>query len=193
MKFFLSAITILLLNFGTSNAQHTNIGIKGGLNVYNIVNENKAKLDAKPSFHLGLLAHIHLADQFAIQPELVFSVQGATYEPAGIKTNLNLNYLNIPIMFQYMFDNGFRLQAGPQAGFLLSAKAKVGNTETDVKNGYENLDLGMGIGVGYINPSTDFGIDFRYNHGLTQINSAGPVDSFNRGFQLGVFYLFNHE
>lgn len=193
MKSYLILIFALVFSMGSSYAQHANIGIKAGLNVYNVVNENQDRLDPKAGLHLGFLGHIHITDQFAIQPELVFSMQGAKYSPAGVDTDLNLNYINVPVMFQYMFDNGFRLQAGPQAGFLISAKAKVGNNETNVKGSYNEIDLGLGIGVGYINPSTDFGFDFRYNHGLTQINDGGTVDSYNRGFQLGVFYLFNHE
>jgi hypothetical protein len=42
-------------------------------------------------------------------------------------------------------------------------------------------------------PSTGFGLDARYNHGLSNINKIDAVKSFNRGVQLGVFYIFGHQ
>lgn len=188
----LSALSILLIG-NEVTAQHTNIGIKGGLNAYTIKTDNSSNAETKLGYHIGLIGHIHISDQFALQPELVYSVQGAQYTVAGEEVNLNLNYLNVPLLFQYMFDNGFRLQAGPQLGFLASAKSEVNNNDTDVKDNFEKIDVGLGLGASYVNPISNFGVDVRYNAGLTNINKIGSVESFNRGFQVGVFYLFKHK
>ena len=96
-------------------------------------------------------------------------------------------------MIQYMFDNGFRLQAGPQVGFLVNAKSETNNIDIDVKDNLKPVDFAIGAGVGYVNPASGLGIDARYNLGLSNINDAGTVKSSNRGFQLGVFYLFKHK
>jgi len=178
---------------GTASAQHVNIGIKAGLNVYNINNDNGASYDSKLGFNAGLIGHIHLSKKVALQPEVVYSGQGAKFTTAGVETKYNLAYINVPLMLQYMFDNGFRLQAGPQVGFLASAKAETGNTKTDFKDNMNSVDFALGAGVGYVNPPTGFGVDARYNLGLSDINKNSPVKSTNRGFQLGVFYLLNHK
>ncbi|MBK8557471.1 MAG: PorT family protein [Lewinellaceae bacterium] len=94
---------------------------KGGLNVYNIQNDNSTSNDPIVGFHLGLLGHIHLARQIAFQPEFVLSTQGAKYKGPDAGTTLDLAYINVPLLIQYMFDNGFRLQAGPQIGVLAAA------------------------------------------------------------------------
>lgn len=185
MKTTILTVFTFLLFVGVTNAQHANIGVKGGLNAYNITNGNLFENDLKLGLHLGLMGHIHLAGPIAIQPELVFSMQGSK--------NTSLNYVNIPLLFQYMFDNGFRLQAGPQLGVLLSAKSKINNVQIDVKGDYKTLDLGLGIGMSYVNPATDFGVDVRYNHGLTDISKNDNANNYNRGFQVGVFYLLNHK
>jgi hypothetical protein len=140
-----------------------------------------------------LIGHIHLAKQVAFQPELVYSAQGAKYTTAGIESKINLGYINVPLMIQYMFDNGFRLQAGPQIGFLVNAKTETGNSSVDVKDNLKSTDVGLGFGVGYVHPPTGFGVDARYNIGLSNINDNSSVKSTNRGFQLGVFYLFGHK
>jgi hypothetical protein len=92
-----------------------------------------------------------------------------------------------------MFDNGFRLQAGPQAGILISAKSKSNNNITDFKNDFNPIDFGVSIGASYVVPSTGFGIDARYNLGLSNINKNSSVNSTNRGIQLGMFYIFGHN
>ncbi len=147
MKFLFSLLTALLIT-GVASAQHgntpagfINIGIKGGVNLYNIHNDNDVKNDPIIGFHLDLIGHIHLSDYFAVQPEIVYSAQGAKHKADNVTTNYNLSYINIPVLFQYMFDNGLRLQAGPQVGFLIGAKSKTGDVETDIKTDLSPIDL----------------------------------------------------
>jgi len=192
MKFLTGLMTAILIT-GVASAQHGNapaghvsLGIKGGVNVYNVHNDNDTKYDSKAGFHFGLLGHIHFDSNFAIQPEIVYSAQGAK----NGDTKYNLDYLNVPVLFQYMFDNGFRIQAGPQLGFLISAKSKNNNDNTDIKDYYKPIDFGASIGASYVFPPTGFGIDVRYNLGLSNINKNSEVNSTNRGLQLGIFYIF---
>ncbi|HNP08813.1 MAG TPA: porin family protein, partial [Cyclobacteriaceae bacterium] len=151
------------------------------------------KYDAKTGFHMGMLLHIHVAQHFAVQPELLYSSQGAKYNTVLGDVNLKLEYANVPFMFQYMFDNGFRLEAGPQVGFLTNAKSELNEFSVDVKDDIKKIDFAIGAGIGYIHPPTGFGVDARYNYGLSNINESGSVNSYNRGFQLGVLYQFQHK
>jgi len=190
IKFYAAMLILAILLTGSANAQHVNIGIKGGLNVYNIHNDNGVKYDSKTGLHLGLLGHIHLEKEWAVQPELVYSSQWAKYNFPNSETRVNLDYINVPVMLQYMFDNGFRFEAGPQVGFLVNAKT--GN-KIDVTDHYKSIDFGIGLGIGYIKPSTGFGVDARYNIGVSDITENNEVKSTNRGFKLGVFYQFKHK
>ena len=198
MKFLIGLMTAFLITgiasaqHGNSPTGHINIGIKGGVNVYNVHNDNNIKYDPRIGFNFGLLGHIHLNNQFAIQPELVYSVQGAIQTVDNGTNKLNLDYINVPFLLQYMFDNGLRLQAGPQVGFLVSAKSKTGNNSIDVKNDINPIDLALSFGASYVFPATGWGIDARYNLGLSNINKNGTVNSTNRGFQLGIFYILGH-
>ena len=192
MKFLIGLMTAILIT-GVASAQHGNapaghvsLGIKGGVNVYNVHNDDNTKYDSRAGYHFGLLGHIHFDNHIAIQPEIVYSAQGAKI----VDTKYNLDYINVPVLFQYMFDNGFRIQAGPQVGFLISAKSKNNNNTTDNKDNLKPIDFGLSIGASYVVPSTGFGIDARYNLGLSNINKDSEVNSTNRGLQLGVFYIF---
>jgi Outer membrane protein beta-barrel domain len=193
MKILLTGALAAILLTGTATAQKVNLGIKAGLNLYNINNDNNVEYDTRTGFNVGLLGHIHLAPQLALQPEIVYSSQGAKFSVSNVETNINLGYINVPVLVQYMFDNGFRLQAGPQLGFLVNAKSKTNSVETDIKNNLQTVDFAVGGGVGYVHPASGFGVDARYNLGLSNINENGSLKSTNRGFQLGVFYLFQHK
>lgn len=192
MKIYLCLMMAVLFQAGSLSAQHVNFGIKGGLNLYTINNDNDAEYDYKAGFNLGALGHIHLAKQWALQPEIVYSLQGAMINTGNVETKINLGYINVPVLFQYMFDNGFRLQAGPQLGFLVSAKSKTGSLAVDIKDNLKTVDFGLGVGAGYVHTPSGFGVDARYNFGLSNINDNDNDKLYNRGFQLGVFYLFKH-
>ena len=193
MKTILSVALATILFTATATAQNVNIGIKGGLNITNLNDDNGTTYDSKIGFNVGLLGHIHLAPQLALQPELLYSLQGAKYTVSNVETNINLGYLNIPLNVQYMFDNGFRLQAGPQIGLLMNAKSETNNVKTDIKDNLKTVDFGVTAGLGYVHPASGFGVDARYNLGLTDISESDASKLTNRGFQIGVFYLFQHK
>lgn len=194
MKLYAGLAAAALMICNSVSAQHSSqpvtIGIKGGLNLYHIQGQN---YDTKAGFNAGLLGHIHLSKQWALQPEIVYSQQGAQADVSNSTGKVKLNYINVPVMFQYMFDNGFRLEAGPQLGILASAKYKLNSATTDIKNNYKTADVGIGAGIGYVHPPSGFGVDARYVFGVTPINKGGTTDLMNRGAQIGVFYLIHHR
>jgi hypothetical protein len=190
MKRNLLVLFSLLLLAGAVSAQHSNFGVKGGLNVYRLADAHQANYKPMVGFHVGFLSHIHLASQFAIQPEVVFSTQGSDFD----NTELRLNYINVPILFQYMFDMGFRIEAGPQLGFLVSAKTEENGTKIDVRDNFKPFDVGVAFGGSYVHVPSGFGLDARFNVGLSSIDDRPVhVNTWNQGFQLGVFYLLGHK
>lgn len=194
MKKKLAVLSAALLLFTFSKAQSVHWGVKAGANFAAVNVENSDNnWGSRTGVHAGLLSHIHLNKSWALQPELVYSLQGAktTLTGGGTQT-INLHYLNVPVMLQYMFDNGFRLQTGPQAGFLLSANTQVSNDHVTNTASYNNVDFGWGFGAGYLS-NIGLGIDARYNLGLTDIYKPGTTKQTNSVFQLGLFYMFNHK
>jgi len=190
-KLFISAVAVL--SYLGINAQSTAFGLKGGLNVATVhVKNTSYNIDPRISAHVGGLAHIHLSKEFALQPELTFSGQGFKVNGTGTDADqhYNLNYLNLPVMVQYMFHSGFRIETGPQLGAMLSAKYKIGSVETDVKDAYKTLDFDWGFGLGYLTHS-GFGVDARYNLGIAKINDSESPKVTNNVFQAGVFYQFH--
>jgi hypothetical protein len=104
------------------------------------------------------------------------------------------NYISLPVMLRYNITEQFNIQAGPQLGFLMSAKVSDGDNSVDIKEFAKGTDFGAAFGVG-----GDFGkfnAGARYYLGLSNIaEDAQGDDSFkNNGFQIFLGYrLFGGE
>jgi hypothetical protein len=190
ISFFLCALTLSVL----AVAQAPKFGLKAGLNVSTLTDDDD-ELGSRLGFHAGLISHIHLSPQLALQPEVVYSSQGAKYTVINEgEHELALNYINVPLQLQYMFNNGFRIQTGPQVGFLVNVNDKKDGTETGffTSDDFKTVDFAWSAGLGYLTYS-GFGIDARYNFGLNNINDAGTASRRNNVFQVGLFYLFQNS
>ncbi|MGK2864549.1 MAG: porin family protein, partial [Chitinophagaceae bacterium] len=187
MKKFLCFVTVSLVVLFLS-AQETHFGLKAGVNIASLNVSSGSDYNSKVGLHAGGLAHIHLNKTWALQPEVVFSMQGGKSDD----TKLNLNYINIPLLVQYMTESGFRLETGPQLGLLLTAKTKVGDVEIDRKGNFNSTDFSWAFGAGYLFPE-GFGLDARYNLGISDIWDASSTKIKNSVFQFGVFYQFMHQ
>ncbi len=191
-----------VMAFAFSNAQETRFGVKGGLNISNLggdVEDNSAIL----GFHVGGFAEIKLSEKFAIQPELLFSTQGSKIEDSGedysAEDKLNLSYINLPIMAKFFVAPKFSLEAGPQIGFLVSAKDKYEETylgetissDEDVKDNFKSIDFGLNLGAGF-DFTENLSAGVRYNIGLSNIADADDEDFKlnNSVFSLSVGYKF---
>lgn len=194
-------ISLALALFFTSiiaSAQAPKFGLKAGLNIADITSNAGTKFDNKLGLNAGLISHIHLSPQLAFQPEVVYSAQGGKYTislPGGTQEHeLGLDYINIPLNLQYMFSNGFRLQTGPQVGFLINVKDKYNGQETEffTSDDFKSIDFAWTAGIGYLS-QTGFGVDARYNIGLSDINDTGGAKLKNNVIQVGLFYLFDND
>lgn len=184
MKKLILIVALIATVTSVSAQGRPQFGLKGGLNIAELKVEGVNDLKSRTSFHLGFLAHIHISEYIAIQPEVMFSGQGMRDKVANTDVDYNLNYINIPFLFQYMTGNGLRLQTGPQLGFLTSAKIN----DIDNKNNFKSVDLSWTFGAGYLTRA-GLGFDARYNLGLTDINDNGTNDIKNRVFQVGIFFM----
>lgn len=191
-KIILSAIAVMA--FGFANAQETKFGVKAGLNIANLggdIEDNKSLV----GFHVGGFAEIKLSEKFAVQPELLYSTQGTKFDGEG-DPKFNLGYLNVPVMAKFYVAEKFSLEAGPQIGFLLSAKAKGEaegvEVEVDLKDEYKSVDFGLNFGAGY-DFTENLSAGIRYNLGLSNIYDGEGSDDYkesNGVFSLSVGYKF---
>lgn len=188
-KVFLAAIAIG--TFGIANAQSVKFGVKAGVNIATLTGDAVADdVSMKVGFNAGGLAEIKFTDMIALQPEVLFSMQGArtvdrTNDIVGNRfeeeSSVNLGYINVPVMLKIYPTKSFFLEGGPQVGFLISAKSKneatsnfvdgtsiVESETVDIKDNLKTLDVAFNLGLGYDFTENLF-INARYSLGLTNV------------------------
>jgi hypothetical protein len=195
MKRIISVLALGVLLAAYSFAQ-VGLGIKGGLNLANV-----GGTDAPPGaktltgFAAGGYLEISLPLLFTIQPEILYSQKGTTYDESMFGTNFTvtakLNYLEIPVLVKYSFPVPVvkpSLYVGPAMGILLSAKAKVEaagqSQEEDIKDQTTSTDWGLVVGA-----SANIAIitvDVRYTLGLTSLDKNSTTKGYNRVFGIMV-------
>jgi hypothetical protein len=182
---------IAFLSWSLVQAQRVHYGLKAGINTSTLNIQNQDVFDYKLGIHAGGLAHIHITQNLAIQPELLYSNQGGKVRNADVKHHVN--YIAVPVLGQFMFGDGFRLQAGPQVSFLTGANRQDENdNRLNIKENYEAVDFALAAGLSFVS-SAGLGADVRWLFGLTNINDVPPrTPTKNSLGQVGIFYLFNY-
>jgi hypothetical protein len=174
-------VTVLLFALSVNvQAQLLQLGVKAGINYANF-SGTSVQTDAITSYHGGLVAEIKLLDKFAIQPELLYTTQGATYKTALGDIKNELGYIAIPVLAKIYLGKSFSLELGPQASFLLSEK---NNFDVNNANTFDfAIDAGLGLKV-----TKNIFIQGRYVLGLTEVSENAK--SKNSVLQLSAGLMF---
>ncbi|HEY9006089.1 porin family protein [Ohtaekwangia sp.] len=193
---FLMIAVLTLISVGAFAQAQLAIGIKAGPNFANLNTSESVGTNYKnrTGFHAGAFALIKFS-KIGIQPEVLFSQQGSTFKYSGSPDlKANFSYVNVPILVKLYTIAGINIHAGPQFGFLTSAKAEdydstTGKvTEQSIKNDIKKSDVSLALGLGWDLP---FGltIDGRYNLGLSDINSGASTSTIkNQVWQFSIGY-----
>lgn len=102
MKKILLIVAVMALVATTASAQ-TTFGVKAGVNFAGLGGDDFDGTDGRTSMVFGGFAKFQVSEKFAFQPELLYSMQGATssYKESmeGVSVDfdrtLKLDYLNI--------------------------------------------------------------------------------------------------
>ncbi len=189
-------------------------GIRAGVNLQNINGKDGSgdKLENKlaPRFQGGVTVDIPLADQFYLQPGLLFSGKGAKDDNSD--ASVSISYLDVPVTFLFkpLLGTGHMLLGvGPYVGFGVAGKmTDDNNNKSTIKFKNEitlaeaaadpylrRLDAGANLLVGY-EMSSKLSVQLNAQLGLAKINSeisglSGDKSAWrNTGFGLSLGYRF---
>jgi len=179
-------------------AQEIKYGVKSGLNYVTVIEEGTSQFNPKLSFHAGGFLELVISKQFSLQPELIYSSQGAKSEIieslstnvmnvfTKSKINLKLNYINMPILSKFYVFKRLSLELGPQIGFLVSSKTNIDETTTttttslgvssvetesrttNLNDIFKTVEFGATMGLGY-RFNNGLNLGARYNWGWSNI------------------------
>ncbi len=169
--------------FATAQLNQFTPGIKGGL--------SSARLsgftgDNRISAHVGFFLHHTINNHWCFQPELLYSGEGQRYiASSGEERTLALDYVQLPLMFQYFPIKQLYFEFGPQFGLLVSAQDNGANEKINSKSDFTNGQVGLNLGVG-VNITPQFGFYGRYSFGATDVSKFDNIVDHSLVGQLGV-------
>ena len=133
------------------------------------VNDLKMKVGFIGGAELGY----QFGNRFALTAGALYSMQGARISNDKVKYNVNMDYLNVPIMAAFYPVNGLGIKAGAQFGFLLNAK----QGDEKIKDFCEKNDFSIPVGLSY--EFDDVALDLRYNIGLSDVFKSETHGTYN--------------
>ncbi len=170
-------------------AEPIRYGIMAGANAFKLSGQS---FDSKTyfGFSAGVYADIVIHGRWGLQPELLYNgYSGKTTgffnnNFNGASSNVNLNYVTLPILVTFQASDVFTILVGPQYGYLVNQTS--GLTFPSKKDVFTKNDFSILFG-GHMNLGK-IGLGLRYVVGITQLNNLDDnIDSWkNQGFQ---FYL----
>lgn len=212
-------ISVLLFIFSTLTptivkSQEAQFGVKAGLNYSSIVGDLTQGIKFRFSGHAGVFLEIEFSNKFAFQPELVYSSQGfqfssdlLTIQNGGdildqndIRTNVQFNYLTVPILGKFVVSDLLVVEFGPQFAFLLNQVTKIKNLDQrddtirdDRTSTSGNFQLDYGAAVGLeVQFDDEFSVSSRFYFGLRNRLEGleGNLQNYNTAIQLSANYSF---
>ena len=178
---FIAAITYAQVNFG----------LKAGVNFASWTGADAGGSSTLTGFYAGGLVNIPISPMFSVQPELLYSGEGA--KETGGDNKVSTGYINIPLLLQYNSSpvSGFFAETGPQLGLLISAKSKNNGASVDVKSSFKSTAVSWALGLGY-KFAEGLGFGARYTFGLTKLPSetGNGTNVKQNVISVGVFKMF---
>ncbi len=169
-------VTIGLVSI-TSYSQSLEIGIKGGLNYANQTG-SEIRTEAITSYHAGLYTNFSLFKGVSVQPELLYTTQGATYKNALKEYKNELGYISIPLLLKIDITKSLSLELGPQAAFLLEDKDAFDPEDQNTFDFSANAGIALKL-------TERLGLQARYNAGLTEATKNAQIK--NNVIQLSAY------
>lgn len=178
MKKLLVMAILFMAGLANSNAQVLKFGLKAGVNFANLSGTDAEGYDGLTSFHFGAVGEIKVFQNFAIQPEVLYSSQGAKSDAFD---DIKYDYITVPVLAKfYLITDKLSLEAGPQFSFLV-------NDNVDETIETESFDFAAVGGLGF-NFSKHVFAQARYVVGLT--DTTKDADVKNAVIQLSIGYTF---
>jgi outer membrane immunogenic protein len=187
-------------------------GVKGGLNLSNLIQSSpvpEVAYNLKEGFNAGAFLNVPLSKHFGLQPEILYSGQGAKVNTNFENATSRLQYLSIPVLLRYNVSSSVFAEIGPQAGFLLSARKKVHSTNyvtenpgdplvdqpgdnINIKSYYKSVDFSGVIGLGY-HFTHRIGAAVAYKLSILNTLTSGSNPARHSVVQIDILYLFKKQ
>lgn len=178
MKTIQSLLLAFILFAVSQSTFAQSFGIRAGMNFSNATEGNLPKISNNNGYYVGLYKEVPLIDKLLfIQPEVQFSKQGFK----TILSDIDLNYIQVPILAKLYALKIVSIETGPQFGFKVSDK--ISGLSQDLKS----FDTSWAFGAS-LNLPLGLSINARYISSFNEVIKRSGAK--NQVFQLGAALTF---
>ena len=187
---------ILLLIFSitalTVKSQQFNGGIMAGVAGTQVAGDTYYGFH-KAGIFAGGFVNLLISEHSAFQMELEFFQKGSRENPDS-SNNYNqylfrVNYIELPVFYQYIISKRFKVEAGPSLGFLVGYYEE--SNYYEIKGGNRPASVTFQINAGlYVNITSRLMVNIRTSNSLLNIRSDNATGDILRIFP-GNYGQFN--
>ena len=169
-------------------------GLNAGLTVSDLWGDDVGGTTVRAGFTGGAFLNYRVHPTFSIQPEMNFTMKYSQAD-AGVlgeaqKTDYDLGYLEIPVLFKAHLPTQSMITPNLYAGPALSFKLYGEADGDDLRSTHNSVDFGLAFGGG-IDINRALHLDLRYTLGLVDVFDApGDPEVKNGAFQVTLGYGF---
>ena len=180
----------------------TKFSFQGGVNLMKLkttISGLSLAFNSEASLNAGLIADFQGSGTFNVRSGLLYNSYASSLSMGGDKNTQYVNYLSIPLLGRLKISDKLYGFAGPQFSYLMSAKAKFDNGDSeDTKNELESINFSGLFGAEY-QFSDKFRLGVSYTAGLSKVNKetemtegldAGSAKSSFNGFNFNIGFSF---
>ena len=168
---------ILIVSPHMLKSQQFDAGFRAGVSASQISGDDLSGYN-KPGFYAGIFTSLDITDRSRISLEMNYVEKGSrklAKPDKGIYKSykLMLNYVEIPITYQYFINPNFSLEIGPSFGLLLKREDNIENQNGTIPNTkpFDSYELA-------IHTTLNYWIDENWAAGIRQSESILPVKRY---------------
>ncbi len=179
-QFFSLMLIILLLSAVQQVDAQVKSGVRLGLNYPNL---SVITPQDNNGFHMGTYIKFSLGGIVALEPGFQYYKRKFAIQSNVSSSEINLKYLEVPLLFRLSILPFVNVFGGPQASVLIGKKWR-GEGDFDSLNGLSTHEMGGVGGIGIKLP-LGFNIQGSYDFGLPDLEYQGQVIN-NRIFKISL-------
>lgn len=207
MILILTVAALLVFHYNAF-AQRFNGGVMAGLAGTQVAGDTYSGFN-KAGIFAGGFVNLNISPRSSFQMELEFFQKGSRKNPDPENNDYDsylfrVNYVELPVLYQFVFTDWVKAEVGPSAGFLISSYEE-SNEEVMSENWDYNkpsaVTLQINLGL-YVDITQNIAVNIRTNNSLFNIrsqNRTGDVrriwayGQYNDSLVLSLFYTFSKK
>lgn len=159
----------------------------------------------KAGIFAGGFVNLQISESSAFQMELEYFQKGSRQNPDSANSYsqylFRVNYIELPVLYQYIAGKRFKFEIGPSLGFLVNYYEEVDYYEIKGSNPAAKVTFQLNAGV-YFNITQHLSFNIRTNNSMLNIRSdnhsgdvlrifPGNYGQFNDCLVFSIFYQFD--